>query len=152
MNTRALAALAALSFFSVAASATDFPHDFSTEFNALRQVQEGRNTFRYATFGDEAFWGDGLGLHLALAGAKNGGVGAGVSPATALSVGLKVDVDALPRSLLKDIARGKVDLQDPATTLALLKLDAVIGVTGIFDDQGRIASMGIQCALCHSTV
>ena len=66
--------------------------------------------------------------------------------------GLKVDVDALPRSLQRDIARGKVDLNDPAVTLELLKLDAVVGVTGIFDEQGRITSMGIQCALCHSTV
>ena len=57
-----------------------------------------------------------------------------------------------PAALLRDLARGKVDLQSPATTLALLKLDAVVGVTGIFDDKGRITSMGIQCALCHSTV
>ena len=78
--------------------------------------------------------------------------GPGVSPATALAVGLKVDVDALPRSLQRAIARGKVDLDDPAVTLELLKLDAVVGVTGFFDEQGRITSMGIQCALCHSTV
>jgi hypothetical protein len=145
-----LAAAAAL--FPALAAATDFPAHFAVESHALRQVREGRDTFRYATFGDEVFWGDGLGLHLALAGANNGGVGPGVSPATALSVGLKVDVDALPRSLIRAIARGKVDLQDPATTLALLKLDAVVGVTGIFDERGRITSMGIQCALCHSTV
>jgi hypothetical protein len=143
---------AAAVLFPALAAATDFPAHFSVEAHALRQVREGRDTFRYATFGDEVFWGDGLGLHLALAGAKNGGVGPGVSPATALSVGLKVDVDALPRWLIRAIARGKVDLQDPATTLALLKLDAVVGVTGIFDEQGRIKSMGIQCALCHSTV
>lgn len=124
----------------------------SVESHAVRQVREGRETFRYATFGDEAFWGDGIGLHLAIAGANNGGVGPGVSPATALAVGLKVDMDALPRSLVKAITRGKVDLQDPATTLELLKLDAVVGITGFFDDKGRITSMGIQCALCHSTV
>lgn len=134
------------------ATAGDLPGNMSAESHALRQVREGRETFRYATFGDEAFWGDGIGLHLALAGAQNGGVGPGVSPATALGVGLKVDVDALPRSLVRSLAHGKVDLQDPATTLALLKLDAVVGVTGMFDERGRLASMGIQCALCHSTV
>jgi hypothetical protein len=126
--------------------------DFATEIHAVHQVREGRETFRFATFGDEAFWGDGLGLHLAIAGADNGGVGPGVSPTTALGVGLKVDVDALPHALQRSIARGEVDLNNPATTLALLKLDAVVGVTGMFDDKGRIASMGIQCSLCHSTV
>jgi hypothetical protein len=142
------AAFAALLCASAGADA----EDFSTELHAVRQVHEGRDTFRYATFGDEAFWGDGLGLHLALAGAANGGMGPGVSPATALSVGLKVDVDALPRSLVRSLARGEVDLASPATTLALLKLDAVVGVTGIFDKQGHMTSMGIQCSLCHSTV
>jgi hypothetical protein len=134
------------------AGATGLPHSMSAEAHALREIREGRETFRYNTFGDEAFWGDALGLHLAVAGAAQGGVGPGVSPATALAVGLKVDVTALPRSLLRAIARGKVDLQDPAVTLELLKLDAVVGVTGFFDDRGRITSMGIQCALCHSTV
>jgi hypothetical protein len=136
----------------VAASATGFPYSSSAEAHAVREVREGRETFRYATFGDEAFWGDALGLHLAIAGAANGGVGPGVSPSTALSVGLKVDVEALPRSLQRAIARGKVNLKDPAVTLELLKLDAVVGVTGFFDNQGRITSMGIQCAFCHSTV
>ena len=150
MNMKLIAAAAAL--FASCADATDFSNDISTEIHAVRQVREGRDTFRYATFGDEAFWGDGIGLHLAIAGAANGGVGPGVSPATALAVGLKVDVDALPRSLQRSLARGKVDLQDPATTLALLKLDAVLGITGIFDNNGRMTSMGIQCALCHSTV
>jgi cytochrome c peroxidase len=144
------AALAALASLSV--SANDRLRDFATELHALKEVREGRETFRYATFGDEAFWGDGIGLHLAIAGAANGGVGPGVSPATALGVGLKVDVDALPRSLQRAIARGKVDLQDPATTLELLKLDAVVGVTGFFDEKGGIRSMGIQCSFCHSTV
>jgi hypothetical protein len=152
MNSRTIAALAALFFLPVAAVATDFPRDFSTELNALQQVREGRDTFRYATFGDEAFWGDGIGLHLAIAGAAHGGVGPGVSPRTALSVGLKVDVDALPRSLQRALAAGKVNLDDPATTLALLKLDAVVGITGFFDNAGRIKSMGTQCAFCHSTV
>jgi hypothetical protein len=144
------AAIAALAFVPIATA--DGFGDFATEAHALKQIREGRNTFRYATFGDEAFWGGGLGLHLAIAGAANGGAGPGVSPATALGVGLKVDVDALPRSLQRAIQRGKVDLQSPATTLELLKLDAVVGVTGLFDEKGRIRSMGIQCSLCHSTV
>ena len=119
---------------------------------AQRSIEAGRETFRFDTFGDEAFWGDALRLHEAIAGAANGGVGDGVSPATALAVGLKVDVDALPRSLRSDLAHGRVDLDDPATTLALLQLDAVVGVKGFFGDDGRINSVGIQCALCHSTV
>jgi len=143
---------AAATLLAPCASATDSPHSFSVERHALRQIHEGRDTFRYDTFGDEAFWGDGIGLHLALAGAANGGVGPGVSPKTALAVGLKVDVDALPRELLRDLARGKVNLDDPAVTLELLKLDAVLGVTGLFDERGKIESIGIQCALCHSTV
>src|SRR5881394_4266561 len=151
MKFRLMMAAGAALFTSLA-TATDYSYHSSVAANALRQIREGRETFRYATFGDEAFWGDGIGLHLAIAGADNGGVGPGVSPATALSVGLKVDVDALPRTLQHAIARGAVDLKSPATTLELLKLDAVVGVTGMFDDKGRITSVGIQCALCHSTV
>lgn len=120
--------------------------------DSSRVVSEGRNVFRYDTFGDEAFWGDTLQLHQAVEGAKLGGVGAGVSPATALSVGLKVDVDALPKNLVRALQRGQVNLNDPATTLALLKLNSVVGLTGFFNDQGGLRSIGIQCALCHSTV
>jgi hypothetical protein len=115
-------------------------------------IQEGRRTFRHDTFGDEAFWGGLLRLHQAIAGATNGGVGPGVSPKTALAVGLKVDVELLPHSLILALKQGQVDLENPATTLALLKLNAVVGVRGFFDNSGRIVSMGIQCALCHSTV
>jgi len=144
--------VAAATLLAPCTRATDFSHNFTVERHALQQVREGRDTFRYATFGDEAFWGDGIGLHLALAGKANGGVGPGVSPKAALAAGLKVDVDALPRQVLRDLARGKVNLDDPAVTLELLRLDAVVGVTGFFDEKGKIASMGIQCALCHSTV
>ena len=119
--------------------------------NAAQMVEQGRQTFRFATFGDEAFWGDTLHLHQAIAGANLGGVGPGVSPAQALALGLKVDVDALPRSLQQDLLHGRVDLNNPATTLALLQLNAVVGVTGFFSS-GKIQSIGIQCALCHSTV
>jgi hypothetical protein len=122
------------------------------ESGAVATGRQGKQTFRYETFGDEAFWGGQLLLHEAIAGAANGGVGPGVSPQTALSLGLKVDVDALPRDLRRSIAAGHVDLTNPATTLALLKLNAVIGLTGIFDSKGAIESLGIQCALCHTQV
>jgi hypothetical protein len=128
------------------------PSDAAISKNAQKMIEQGRQIFRFDTFGSEAFWGDTLQLHKAIAGEKNGGVGGGVSPKTALSVGLKVDVDALPASLMQQLKEGKVDLEDPATTLALLKLNAVVGVTGYFDKNGSIRSMGIQCALCHSTV
>lgn len=119
---------------------------------ATRMIEEGRRTFRYDTFGDEAFWGGTLRLHEAIAGAALGGVGDGVSPATALALGLKVDVAALPQEVLDALAAGQVDLDDPATTLALLRADAVVGVKGVFGDGDRLTSVGIQCALCHSTV
>src|SRR3954471_2489166 len=120
--------------------------------NAEQMVAQGRQIFRYDTFGSEAFWGGALQLHKALAGERNGGVGPGVSLKTALSVGLKVDAEALPRSLRGQLQAGKVDLDDPATTLALMKLNAVLGVTGYFAPNGQLTSMGIQCAFCHSTV
>ena len=132
--------------------------DRRIDSNSRQLVRDGRRIFRFDTFGDEAFWGDLLGLHKAIQGTAFGGVATpdlkldGVSPKTALAVGLKVDVDALPRELVHALRRGQVDLDDPATTLALLKLDAVIGVTGFFNTRGSLRSIGIQCALCHSTV
>ena len=119
---------------------------------ATRLFEQGKNIFRFDTFGDEAFWGGTLRLHQAIEGAKLGGVGPGVSPKTALAVGLKVDAQALPASLEQALAAGKVDLDDPATTLALLKLNAVVGLKGFFNDQGMLSSVGITCAFCHSTV
>ncbi|HEX5509554.1 MAG TPA: hypothetical protein VFX37_13715, partial [Pseudolabrys sp.] len=128
--------------------------NFDTQIarHARTMMEEGRKIFRYDTFGSEHFWGDTLQLHKAIAGAKNGGVGPGVSPKTALAVGLKVDVDALPAALVKQIKAGKVNLDDPATTIALLKLNAVVGVTAFTNKDGSVRSMGIQCAFCHSTV
>src|SRR5687767_13610543 len=120
--------------------------------SALSMLDQGRETFRYDTFGNEKFWGDRLKLHRAIAGTNHGGVGPGVSPATALAVGLKVDVDALPEPTKQALARGDVDLNAPATTLALLELDAVVGVKGRFNAARELTSVGIQCALCHSTV
>ena len=115
-------------------------------------IAEGKQIFRFDTFGDEDFWGGQLQLHQAIQGEQFGGVGPGVSPATALSVGLKVDLTALPERLRNQLRKGQVDLNDPAVTLALLKLNAVVGVTGFFNSDGSLSSMGIQCALCHSTV
>ncbi|HEY6640984.1 hypothetical protein [Povalibacter sp.] len=126
--------------------------DFAPELHAIREIDKGRQAFRYGTFGGEDFWGDSLGLHESIAGAANGGVGPGVSPKTALAVGLKVDVEALPGRLLRALRRGDVNLDDPAVTVALLRLGAVVGVTGFFDKSNRLQSIGIQCALCHSVV
>jgi hypothetical protein len=125
--------------------------DDVVEANVRRLLDEGERTFRHDTFGDEDFWGGTLRLHEAIAGAAHGGVGPGLSPKDALGLGLKVDVEALPHGLRKQVRRGQVDLDDPATTLALLQLDAVVGVKGVFDG-GALESVGIQCALCHSTV
>src|SRR6476660_6860388 len=137
--------------FQTAAPAAS-SNDQLTNTNMQVMLDQGRRIFRYDTFGDEAFWGGALNLQQAIAGEKLGGVGPGVSPKTALSVGLKVDADALPANLVEQIKAGKVNMDDPATTLALLKLNSVIGVTGFFDKAGKLESMGIQCAFCHSTV
>ena len=120
--------------------------------NAEQMVREGRRTFRFDTFGSEAFWGEQLQLHRTIAGRRHGGVGPGLSPRMALELGLKVDAEALPADLVADVRAGMVDLDDPAVTLALLELNAVVGVTGSFGSNGRLSSIGIQCALCHSTV
>ena len=121
--------------------------------NSGELLSEGRNTFRFDTFGDEHFWGDQLMLNKAIEGTRCGGVGDGLSPRAALTLGLKVDVDALPPGLIKQIREGKVNLDDPAVTLALLRHNAVVGVKGFFDDDNpSLTSVGINCALCHSTV
>ena len=128
-------------------------HEVRTIRAHLDALEAGRQTFRYDTFGDEAFWGGELRLHETIAGAALGGTGPGVSPAAALALGLKVDVMALPARLRSALRRGAVDLDDPATTLELLRLDAVVGVRGFFSPDGQsLDSVGITCALCHSTV
>jgi hypothetical protein len=119
---------------------------------ADRLVAQGRNIFRFDTFGDEAVWGGVLGLHKTIEGEKLGGVGPGLGPKQALALGLKVDSAALPAKVVAAIKAGKVDLNDPAVTLTLLKLNAVVGVKGFFDSSGNLASVGITCAVCHSTV
>src|SRR5882724_11461516 len=124
----------------------------TTSQDAQNMIEEGRQTFRHETFGDEDFWGGTIKLHQAIGGSAHGGAGPGVSPATALSVGLKVDVDVLPQNVKDGITNKTLNLNDPATTLALLDLDAVVGVKGISNGQGGLQTMGITCALCHSTV
>jgi mono/diheme cytochrome c family protein len=108
-----------------------------------RGIREGRQIFRYDTFGDEQLWTDVLRMHEVIA---------SVDPATALAVGLKVDVEALPEEVIAALRAGKVDLTDPAVTLALLRLNAVVGVRGTVSDTGQLTSVGITCALCHSSV
>lgn len=108
---------------------------------------EGKQIFRYDTFGDEAFWTDTVRLHAVIQ--------SSVSPTAALEVGLKVDADTLPEAIADAIAAGEVDLNDPATTVTLLKLGAVVGVIGTVETvNGRdtLTRVGITCALCHSTV
>lgn len=129
---------------------TDF--DRMAVQNSQQMFEEGKRIFRYETFGDEAYWSGTLRLDQAIAGAKLGGVGPGVSPKTALSVGLKVDMDALPADLVEQIKAGQVNLDDPATTVALLKLNAVVGVIGRFRPDGSMHAVGLSCAVCHSNV
>lgn len=112
---------------------------------------EGKHIFRDDTFGSEVFWGDQLLLHTAIAGEKLGGVGPGLTARQALGLGLKVDVERLPGAVIDALAAGQVDLDQPDATVALLQADAVVGVKAILED-GEIRSMGITCALCHSTV
>jgi cytochrome c553 len=110
-------------------------------------VAQGKEIFRYDTFGDEVYWTDTLRMNEVIESA--------VSPATALHVGLKVDADALPLSVKDAIAAGQVDLNDPATTVTLLKLNAVLGVKGTVETiagRDRLVGVGITCALCHSSV
>jgi mono/diheme cytochrome c family protein len=110
-------------------------------------VEQGQQIFRFDTFGDERQWTDVLRLHEV--------INAAVDPLTALSVGLKVDAQALPAAVVAGIRSGSIDLTSPATTVALLKLDAVVGLRGTIETVNgvdRLARIGITCALCHSTV
>jgi mono/diheme cytochrome c family protein len=110
-------------------------------------IAQGRDVFRFETFGDEAKWTDRLRLHEV--------VRAAVDPVTALAVGLKVDADALPPTIATGIQNGTIDLHNPATTVALLKLDAVVGLKGTVETVNGVDTLtrlGVTCALCHSTV
>jgi cytochrome c len=122
---------------SLAACSDDGPDEATPQ-----QLAQGQQTFRFDTYGDETFWTDTLRMHEVIS--------SGVSPATALSVGLKVDADAVPPGTLES-----ADLNSPATTVALLKLNAVVGLKGTvetIDGKDTLTKVGITCALCHSTV
>jgi len=131
---------------ALAACGTDAVKTAAPADEALILAQ-GRDTFRYDTFGNESQWTDVLRMHEVIAKA--------VDPTTALSVGLKVDAQALPPAVVKGIQDGSISLKSPATTVALLKLDAVVGLRGTIETVGgrdRLTHVGITCALCHSTV
>lgn len=118
--------------------------------NADEMLEKGRAVFRFETFGDESFWTDKLQLHKAIADKGAGGIGEGLSPKEALDLGLKVDIDILPKFAKEAVAQGKL-LNDVDFTLTLLKLNAVVGVVANFDGND-LKSIGLTCALCHSTV
>jgi mono/diheme cytochrome c family protein len=108
-----------------------------------RMILEGQQIFRYDTFGDEQLWTNVLRMHEVVA---------TVSPATALAVGLKVDVDALPAGVIDALKADQIDLKNPAVTTELLRLNSVVGVVGKVSESGELTSVGITCALCHSSV
>jgi hypothetical protein len=126
--------------------------DAVIEQNMGELFRSGGQIFRFDTFGDERFWSDTLKLNQAIGGVRFGGVGPGVSPATALAVGLKLDVDMVPRPVLSALAAHSIDLNDPANTLALINAKAVVGVMPIGGTGGQPQAFGLTCAFCHSTV
>jgi len=111
---------------------------FLSTKTANTQVSQGQQIFRFDTFGDEQLWTDTLRMHEVIQ--------SSVSPATALSVGLKVDASVLPADFL-----ATHDLNSPATTVELIKLNAVVGIVGRVRGT-QLKTVGITCALCHSTV
>jgi hypothetical protein len=118
--------------------------------NVDDMLEKGRAVFRFETFGDEVFWTDKLQLHKAIADKGAGGIGEGLSPKKALDLGLKVDIDVLPKFAKEAVAEGKL-LNDVDFTLTLLKLNAVVGVVAQFEGN-NLKSIGLTCAVCHSTV
>jgi len=115
----------------------------SAEGNSQQLIAQGKQIFRFDTFGDQAFWGGQLQLHQAIN---------TLTPRNALALGLKVDSDALSPSTINAIKHGKVNLDDPAVTRMLIQQNAVLGVVGFFNSNGTLNSVGLRCALCHSTV
>lgn len=111
--------------------------------NGKQALRDGQAIFRFDTFGDEQLWTDVLRMHDVIS---------TVDPATALAVGLKVDVEALPPEIIAALQAGQVDLTDPAVTMELLRLNAVVGVKGTVNETGQLTSVGVTCALCHSSV
>jgi len=115
----------------------------SAETNSQEMIQQGRHIFRFDTFGDQAFWGNQLKLHQTIN---------TLTPRQALALGLKIDSAALPPAVIQAIQNGTVNLDDPMVTLLLIKLKAVLGVVGFFNGSGTLSSVGLTCAVCHSTV
>jgi hypothetical protein len=141
-----LALISALVFLAADnQTSQDFGPSFfgSAEGNSHQMIEQGRHTFRFDTFGDEAFWGGQLKLHETIN---------HLTPRQALDLGLKVDSQALPPAVIDAIKNGKVNLNDPTVTLLLIKLKAVLGVVGFFNEKGTLKSVGLTCAVCHSTV
>ena len=139
------AAATAMAIVSACGGADDSAADAAAAQAAL--IEQGQQIFRFDTFGDEAQWTDALRMHEVIS--------AAVDPVTALSVGLKVDAEALPAAVVSGIQNGSVDLHSPATTVALLKLNAVVGLKGTVETVNGVDTLtqvGITCALCHSTV
>ena len=140
--------IAAASFVFVVALATAADQTTNHQKNGIAderpsRPRDGQAIFRYDTFGDEQLWTDVLRMHEAVA---------TVPPATALAVGLKVDVEALPAAIVEALKAGHVDLTNPAVTIELLRLNAVVGVQGTVSKDGELTRLGITCALCHSSV
>ena len=128
------------------ALAANFVWTFSTTAD-LAFLEEGKQIFRFDTFGDETQWSDALRMHEV--------IGAAVDPTTALSVGLKVDAEALPPAVVQGIQDGSISLTSPDTTVALIGLNAVVGIKGTVENihgKDTLTRVGITCALCHSTV
>ena len=115
----------------------------ASERNGEHRSRVGQAIFRFDTFGDEQLWTDVLRMHEVIP---------TVDPATALAVGLKVDVEALPPRVIAALRAGDVDLTNPAVTVELLRLNAVVGVQGSVDEAGQLTKVGVTCALCHSSV
>jgi mono/diheme cytochrome c family protein len=143
----AFGAVAAAAALAATVSACGGSSDDGAAAQQAALAAQGQQIFRFETFGDEAKWTDVLRM--------NEPITAAVDPTTALSVGLKVDADALPPAIVAGIQNGSIDLHSPATTIALLKLDAVVGIKGTVTSVNGVDTLtrvGITCALCHSTV
>jgi mono/diheme cytochrome c family protein len=144
---RAAASTVTLAALLVALLAACGGSDDESQAQQAALIEQGKQIFRYDTFGDEAQWTDTLRMHEVIS--------AAVDPVTALSVGLKVDSQALPETVVQGIQNGSIDLRSTATTIALLKLDAVVGLRGKVETVNGtdvLTRVGITCALCHSTV
>ena len=139
---------ASAAFLLAAISVSGMKHEGESKFlgnaedNAKELIEQGRHTFRFDTYGDEAFWTGQLQIQQAVS---------SLSPRTALALGLKVDSEALSPSVVEAIKHGNVNLNDPAVTLKLIKQNAVLGVVGTFENN-TLSKVGFTCAICHSTV